>query len=130
MLDKNLEYAGFARGRYSKAPWDNKKLPVKNFQRVKIIFEDDIGWYVESLERNDASGNGIRYSVKKSCFVLKARNIPLVGFKDFWAAYVRKLHPTTNGETIWTNCLNWVLDQIQKDGLDELEKRICEELGE
>ena len=130
MLDKTLEYSGFARGRSLAASWGNKRLPVKNFQRIRIIFEDDIGWYVESLERKDASGNGIRYSVKKSFFVLKARNEPLKVFGECWRRYcAATIHPL-DGEKLWKECCKWILEHIHKDSVATLERRIREEIGE
>lgn len=64
MLDKTKVYSGFA------SPRKPHSLPSANFKRVKILFEDDISYYVESLTSNDAAGHGIRYSVKKHCYEL------------------------------------------------------------
>lgn len=65
MLNKGVIYSG-----YSKPYKGENQQPSGNFQEVKILFEDDISYYVESSTRKDAIGNGIRYSVKKHCFEL------------------------------------------------------------
>ncbi|KKK96984.1 hypothetical protein LCGC14_2657310 [marine sediment metagenome] len=66
MLDKNKEYAGFS------TPRKSGTQPSANFRRVKVLFEDDISYYVESLIENDtdSAGHGIRRSVKKHCYQL------------------------------------------------------------
>ncbi len=66
MLDKTKVYSGFCTPRKPGAS------PSANFRRVKVLFEDDISYYVESLVENDtdAAGHGIRRSVKKHCYEL------------------------------------------------------------
>lgn len=65
MLDKSKIYTGFTK------PYRGRnQSPSKRFKRVRILFEDDISYYVESLTTKDAKGHGIRYSVKKHCFTL------------------------------------------------------------
>lgn len=66
MLDKNLIYAGYMKSRTGGV--DKGQSPTKKFKRVKILYEDDISYYVESLTNTDAAGFGIRYSAKKHIF--------------------------------------------------------------
>lgn len=68
MLDKTKVYAVRSGNSEKSAP------PSGHFRRVKILFEDNISFYVESLTVKDAAGFGRRYSVKKHCFVLIAIN--------------------------------------------------------
>jgi len=64
MLDKTKVYSIFTdHSRYS--------APRKAFRRVKILFEDNISFYIESLSEKDQKDFGKRYSIKKHCFVLK-----------------------------------------------------------
>ncbi len=65
MLDKTKVYIRYPVG--CKNP-----QPSANLRRVKILFEDEISFYVESLVCEDAAGRGTRYSMKKHCFFLKA----------------------------------------------------------
>ena len=67
MLDKTKVYAGYPIGTVCRNP-----QPSANLRRVKILFEDKISFYVESLTSTDTAGRGTRYSVKKHCFFLKA----------------------------------------------------------
>lgn len=67
MLDKSKTYVG-----YTKPYHGRNQSPSKRFKRIKILFEDDISYYVESLTAEDAKGYGMRYSVKKHCFKLIA----------------------------------------------------------
>ncbi len=40
--------------------------------KVRVLFEDDISWYVEEVDnQTDGQGNPIRYSCKKHCFKLE-----------------------------------------------------------
>lgn len=73
MLDKNLDYMGYSKSRIGEKLSKNQP-PSKRFKRVKILFEDSISFYVESLIDKDGKGFGKRYSVKKHCFWL----IPLM----------------------------------------------------
>ena len=65
MLDRNKVYSGYVKV-YKR---DLKSSPSKKFRRVKILFEDDISFYVESLTEKDQQGYGIRYSAKKHCYL-------------------------------------------------------------
>ncbi len=79
MLDKTKIYAG-----YTGTKRKFGQSPNKNFKKIKILFEDEISYYVESLTKKDSKNNNIRYSVKKHCFVLidiNSRNIPRVGYE-------------------------------------------------
>ena len=67
MLDKSKIYAAYTKP----ISQFNDQPPVKRFKRVKILFEDGISFYVESLTSKDSRGFGRRYSVKKYCFYLK-----------------------------------------------------------
>jgi len=74
-LDKNKIYAGYP-NKYSNSAFNNtnsfrKQICNHKWRRVHILFEDDISWYVESLDDKDAKGFGKRYSIKKHCFALK-----------------------------------------------------------
>ncbi|MFH1547262.1 MAG: hypothetical protein ABIC57_02140 [bacterium] len=72
MLDKSKIYTGYSKHRFNPANGYPVDQPAsKKFKRVKILFEDDISFYVESLTAQDSMGNGMRYSVKKRCFYLK-----------------------------------------------------------
>lgn len=64
MLDKSKIYVGFHAG-------PGRHGLAKKFKRVKILFEDDISFYVESLTANDGKGLGIRYSAKKNWYFFK-----------------------------------------------------------
>ncbi len=64
MLDKNKEYAGFS------TPRKSGTQPSGNLKCVRILFEDDISYYVESQTETDSAGHGIRRSVKKHCYEL------------------------------------------------------------
>lgn len=68
MLDKNLTYSGYSLG--VKGYITPDQSPCKRFKRVKILYEDDISWYVKSLTVQDSRGNGVHYSVKKHRFRL------------------------------------------------------------
>lgn len=68
MLDKNQVYAGYSLA--DKGYITPDQSPCKKFKRVKILYEDDISWYVKSLTMHDSRGNGVHYSVKKHCFRL------------------------------------------------------------
>jgi len=65
MLDKNKIYAA-----YSKPYRGRNQSPSSKFSRIKILYEDDISYYVASLKRKDGAGYPIHYSVKKHCFHL------------------------------------------------------------
>ncbi len=64
MLDKIKVYSGFS------TPRRPGTQPSANLRRVKVLFEDDISYYVESLTEDDSAGHGIRRSVKKHCYEL------------------------------------------------------------
>ena len=63
MLDKSKTYA-VRNGNWSKS------TPSDKFGRIKILYEDEISFYAESLTNRDKVGFGIRFSLKKHCFVL------------------------------------------------------------
>ncbi len=65
LLDKSLIYEGYTTN-------SNYRNVDKRFKAVKILFEDDISYYVESLTVMDGGGFGKRYSVKKRWTLLKA----------------------------------------------------------
>ena len=71
MLDKSKIYSA-----YSKPYRGKNQSPQSRFRRIKILFEDDIGLYVESLTEKDQRGYGKRFSVKKHCFHLKEVEAP------------------------------------------------------
>lgn len=65
MLDKSKTYTGFTK------PYNGRnQSPAKRFNKVIILFEDDVSFYVESMTEKDGAGNGKRYSMKKHCFTL------------------------------------------------------------
>lgn len=72
MLNKDLVYEGYlltGKGyKYKYVTVDQR--PCKKLTRVKILYEDDISWYVKSLIKKDSQGNGIHYSVKKHWYRL------------------------------------------------------------
>ena len=65
MLDKNLIYTGFT------VRDGRKNKPSSKFRQVKILFEDDISYYVKSLDGVDSAGHNYRYSAKKHCFTFE-----------------------------------------------------------
>jgi len=67
MLDKSKIYAG-----YSKPYRGINQSPTARFKRVKILYEDDISFYVASLMRKDGAGHHVHFSIKKHCFHLIA----------------------------------------------------------
>ena len=74
MLDKTKIYVGYSGDRRKES-----QPPSGNLQRVRILYEDDVSYYVENLLHKDAAGNLKRYSVKKHCFVLvEAPRVPSI----------------------------------------------------
>jgi len=65
MLDKTKIYTGFNIDR------SGRKSYAKKFAKVKILFEDDISYYVESLDKKDTHGKNFRYSAKKDWYCFK-----------------------------------------------------------
>jgi len=65
-LDKGKVYRGFSVPR--RGP---NQSSSKRFSKVKILFEDGISYYVESLTDKDGAGFGKRYSAKKHCYVFE-----------------------------------------------------------
>lgn len=64
MLDKKKTYAGYSLPRIA------NQSPSQRFYRVKILYEDDVSFYVESLTMNkDKKGHNRRYSAKKHNYV-------------------------------------------------------------
>ena len=45
-------------------------------KNVKILYEDAIGYFVESSTRFDSLGNGIRYSIKRHWYKLVEVQVP------------------------------------------------------
>ena len=43
---------------------------------VKILYEDSIGYFVESLVQMDSKNNGIRWSIKKAFYKLIELQVP------------------------------------------------------
>jgi hypothetical protein len=134
MLDKNCTYTG-----YSKPYRGSNQPPVSNFKRVKIIFEDDKGWYVESLTKKDSNGGGIRYSVKKHCFVLRReRPEPLEAFGKWRATQPLTSHcETVNIQEIegtrkgWIAGLRWMRTKVLgSTGRNYFTNFIDKELGD
>ena len=72
MLDKSKIYAGYSI-RYDRPGKD----PIPKWQRVRILFEDTISYYVESLTEKDGRGFQKRYSAKKSWFFFKEIFLPV-----------------------------------------------------
>lgn len=67
MLDQTKTYAAFTR------PYSGpNQSPQSRFKKIKILFEDDIGFYVESLTERDQRNLGKRFSIKKHCYILIA----------------------------------------------------------
>ena len=69
-LDKTKVYMVFSR------PYGSNQPPNKRYKEVRILFEDDVSFYVESVTAKDAKGFGMRYSIKKHCFVLREKKSP------------------------------------------------------
>lgn len=69
MLDKSKVYRIYSG---SDKPSKNQG-PQRRFRRVKILFEDDLSFYVESLvdKATDSKGLPFRYSIKKHCFYVE-----------------------------------------------------------
>jgi hypothetical protein len=128
MLDKDKEYSGYS------IPYRGiNQPPCKRFKRVKILFEDDISWYVESLTDTDSKGNGKRYSVKKHCFALLERSTPV--FEKIWAE--EKYQITELDEEDLKSCirdgyemaLNWVATMRGKgEYLGSIQQRVDTEI--
>lgn len=59
MLDKTKVYNAYYIG---------NSTPKR--RNVRILYEDDIGYFVQSLEQPDSKGNGIRWSIKKHFYRL------------------------------------------------------------
>ena len=45
-------------------------------KNVKILYEDVVGYFVESLIQFDSLGNGIRYSIKRQWYKLVEVQVP------------------------------------------------------
>jgi hypothetical protein len=74
MLDKSKIYVGYCGDRRKEG-----QPPAGNLKRVKILYEDDVSYYVENLLHKDARGHQKRFSVKKHCFILvEAPSIPTI----------------------------------------------------
>ena len=65
MLDKRKIYTGFSLSR------GGKQTPSKKFKKVKILFEDDISYYVQALGHKDSNGHDFRHSAKKDWYCFK-----------------------------------------------------------
>ena len=65
MLDKSKIYAAFTK------PYRGKnQSPTSRFSRIRILYEDNISFYVASLIKTDGKDHPIHYSVKKHIFQL------------------------------------------------------------
>ncbi len=70
MLDKTKIYDAYFRS------CSANKNQSPNRANIKILFEDDKSFYVESLIRFDRQGFGVRYSLKKHYFILVKVQVP------------------------------------------------------
>lgn len=71
MLDKTKVYDA-----YFKSNSTRDKNCSPNRPKVKVLYEDDISFYVESLVRFDKRGYGIRYSLRKHYYTFAEIQIP------------------------------------------------------
>lgn len=65
MLDKSKIYAG-----YTKPYQGVNQSPAHRFRRIRILYEDDISYYIASLTENDQRNHPKHFSMKKHCFQL------------------------------------------------------------
>jgi len=127
MLDKNKIYIG-----YSGKIIQKNQSPSKRFKRVKILFEDDISWYVESLTEKDAKGHGKRFSVKKHCFVLRpVKKVAMEMFEEWNKSnpfYLPLQENTIKSERrlTWRAALEHVLNSDPQEGtvFDMIEREL------
>jgi len=67
MLDKSSIYAAYTR------PYRGEnQSPAHRFKRIRILYEDDISYYIASLIEKDQRDYPKHFSIKKHCFHLIA----------------------------------------------------------
>jgi len=67
MLDKTKIYGVYFR---------SSSHPSPDRAKVRILYEDNLGYLVQSLIRMDGQGNGIRWSIKKHFYKLVEVQMP------------------------------------------------------
>lgn len=114
MKDKSLTYAAFAPNAYP------GQKPVGQFKRIKILYEDNISYYVADLTKKDARGDPIHRSIKKSCLTLQ--QVPSEKLKAYakWQKRIQrpdeKLNEFVDEFTKWSwiEALKWYKSRVLK----------------